>query len=394
MRQSPYSLFWHVDSELAARFLIARHCSLDRNSWLTLGRRKRRDRAKGLILGLSEDHRAEVEADLADINLFEHVESTAWLLHGLKRMGDDKAASCIHDYSGHFDRAMLTLLKAPEAFKLAVKVAHAEVLRGSRWWNDRSDVRTAASVESDELRVKLRDEVRAFFIETDGRGDWCECDRQSFNGHLHYFFLSPSNHSDRRPEFSSRGQLVYRITTAPFSVVFAYDSKDGVLSTCAPGGSPIIRALDSIFGRVVLGQKLDVNAKPPPAFDLTPLLRDGFELRFKREDGVKRVSLRQLRVRMPGSKDIVTLESSNRNEPLAPIRVIDRYFDLQRVQKSRLTPLRAEFVVEFDEAFHGRRRSISFGVGMANRSTLRNTPAHVVAVVDSLLKLWELRVAH
>jgi hypothetical protein len=271
-------------------------------------------------LGLSEGQRSTIDAQSREIfdlccetGFKAIVDEAEWHLGaGSDAMGSFMAVFA--ESPNHYHSAMLVYLDYREYWKGATRFYHADTLP---YWRKRAHMGHAPAAVDDASLQRLAEGIRAYFRETEGRGNNCVVEPFR-RGDLDYFFAYPEDYSKQSVEWVN-GTFDIGPHNPAFEVVFVYSRKDGTLDVNVPGSKKVLEPLQGIFATTILNlDALPPNPKDTRVYELNLLRERDFRFVYDPGSGIERVTIRKLRMSSRlGDRNQNTLEADSDNNPLA-----------------------------------------------------------------------------
>jgi len=299
-------------------------------------------------------------------------------------------AETLGKMAGHYDRAFYAFLEYPRVFDVARRFNHADHLSGKSWRKrcDLPDVDPAIDLES---RERLARAVSAYYRKTQGRGHACQVEHYSRGDQL-YWFAYPEDYAGTSIEYDEADQFERRSQRPAFEVIFVYSSDEKSLDLFVRGSWRIVRDLQEIWGRTVLGVELGEPEKLGVVYQLNALKRREFPLAFHQGDGVQEIHVRKLRLKVmgKGNKRIV-LEANVRDAPEGVYDLLDEVTGPGGISLELVDVTQVGF--QFLFYAEGRRgtQTLNFDVTHPNSCSLKYDPKHEIA--KKYLREWGIDVS-
>lgn len=284
--------------------------------------------------------------------------------------------------AGLYDKAMWALIHHPQAVELAGLIFQVENLS---WWRRRDDLPRQEPDPSPGTLRRLGEELSALLQLEQGRGRNCTVEAFA-RTRTRYYFAYPDDYVQNVVAHDDGGLLTPRTFRRTFSLVFALDPAEGALELYAAKLSPRLKQrVEEIFASVVFGVKISAWVKP--TYDLSGLAARGHSLPTDPQDRIE-VSIRQLRLRLRGSQDLITLHADPGRGPQGIYDLIDEVIDRERVPPAALEVTMTTFCFEFLDAPRGRGRTLTFEVAKPNTCSLRNQRQDRIDLAMKYLRQW------
>lgn len=250
--------------------------------------------------------------------------------------GDDLIAfvKAMSALVNHYERAMTTFLRHHAYWRVATRFFHADNLP---YWRKRKNFPQATAAVDEASIQQLARLVSNYFHHTEGRGKNCVV--ESFRrGQLDYFFAYPEDYSQQSIEWVD-GEFDRRAHNPAFEVVFVYSQKDGSLDLNFRGSHKAIVPLQGMFAQAILKlDELPPDPKDERIYNLEPLLKQGFDFIHDRGAGIKRVTVKKLRLSSRIKRgDRITLEADTSDKPDAVYTLLDQLRNSLPVNRYRVT---------------------------------------------------------
>ncbi len=333
-------------------------------------------RGKAIQVALHDIH------DLSDETGF----GTRSLAEEIQRQLPERAGE-FEAMTGRAERAMWTLVNAPQAFQLARLVADADMKSTGRYWVTTNSLPKKPIDATPELRDALAMRVAAFFQNKELRGRHFCVHAHERAGGAQYFFVRLADYPDAPLVFGPDGKERRGEEWRTFEVVFVHCPADGTLSMYAQGGQPVYEALQRIFCETVLEMKAVRFERKRRTYRLDHLLWPERNLRTATDDRVATVEITSVRLRplgTNGDEDIIL------NVPAGE--------SLDETLRKRLnpveTPLRslrlhgARFRLTFLPEAGKTPKTFTFGVGGPNSCDLKGARDERRIIGERCLRLW------
>lgn len=221
----------------------------------------------------------------------------------------------------HYDRAMTTFLDCHEFWKGATRFHHADTLP---YWRKRKNMGHRPAAVDDESIVQLAALIRNYFHHTEGRGKNCVVEPLR-RGELDYFFAYPEDYSQQSIEWVD-GEFDRRPHNPAFEIIFVYDQKEGSLDLNYRGHHKAIEPLQGMFATAILKlEELPPDPKDERIYDLSPLMKKGFDFVTTPGSGIEDVRVKKLRLSSKIHRgERITLEADSSSNPDAIYDLLER----------------------------------------------------------------------
>ena len=137
----------------------------------------------------------------------------------------------------------------------AHRFCEADRLPVSYWVRRRDRVLGTKPHHDDDARTELADALGSYFRLKEGRGRQCLVEVYRRGTRLHYFAF-PEDYAQASLEYTGTKKLERRAHRPIFQLVFVCDPLSGSLDTFFRGQRKTRLEIETIFSRVVLGNKL------------------------------------------------------------------------------------------------------------------------------------------
>jgi hypothetical protein len=349
------------------------------------------------IGALPPDSRAEVERDFQDAYGLGDEGGVKSILTEADDLGTDLAEH-LSRIDGHEDKALWTLIHAPDAFEAARTWRTVEVLNFRR---HRKDLPKAAPPCGDDVKENLSKALVDFFAK-EARGRFCEVDILVREGVLNsdtgevkggrtLYCAYPEDYATTDIGYDDHGKRKRGTRRTAFEIIFQYFHDEGRLSLYAKGDKKRALALQRIFVDQVLDIEVPFDLRGDRVFELDGLKSPTLTFPTPPEDGVEYVLLKSLRLSIPGEtgKRVTFEASENHNgNSSAPAQSLHAF--LQETLNQEKRPLdqyritHATMQVKFPGK--GHRGSVTFAVTWPDSCSLRDEESHMK--IKQYLKDW------
>jgi hypothetical protein len=296
-------------------------------------------------------------------------------------------ADAFEAMKNHYERAFWTFLNEPGIFDVAACFTEMDSL-GS--WRRRFVGRNLKPAIEQAALEALAKGISAHYAK-EGRGHHCKVDnylRQTPERHC--YFVYPEDYATTDMEVDDKGEFQERPRKATFEIVFVYRPKEGLLEVSASGRKEQVERLLGLFGQIILGLDRLPDEGREPAFDLSGLRNRDFEFKVEVADGIQAVTVRQLRLDLPGAtgRRIILQANASPQKPKALYDLIDAALDKRNVALDSVTVSQAKLRIVFAPRHGQRAKTLTFEISIPDRCTLKDDPYDQVA--KECLRRWKL----
>lgn len=276
-------------------------------------------------------------------------------------------------YSEVFDRAMLLF----------------EVDHMSRW-RKRQDVPRGAARTSVEALSRLADAIGEILMRTEGRGQHCTVEYVRRGDGAQCFLAYPDDFVHTIIMHDEQGNLTPRCIRPTFDIAFAYSQTDGTLELNAKIPTRLKPELEDMFCEVIIGHGTLCPAREA-VYNLN-VLKDGPDrLETDPEDRVTPI-VRRLRLAIPESHEMITLEADRSVGPHSIYRMLGEYLNRERLPLPDLDVASATIGLVLHPTDVRKPGRLTFDISRPDTCTLRNHRADRVALAQKYLKRWGIAV--
>ena len=304
--------------------------------------------------------------------------------HGLNLTADLDAQD------GYVNKAFWTLLEHPNVFDIAQLMNRADHLNG-RYWRKRKNIPKTQPDVSQHALKELADSIAAYYRENQGRGKHCWAEPYLRGGRYHYFFVYPQDYTDTFVGYDDQGQFQRKPQNRAFEVIYNYDPEGGTLDLYVQGGKDLVRDLQKLFGRAILGEELGEEKRDSVPYDLNGLKRRDFSFSTDPADRVKGAKVTAMRLSLLGNpRKRITFESGPKDPKAGIYDFIETALHEQRLPLSMVNVSAAVIQMIFENTNGGRRdeRTLSFRITYPNSCNLKDSPEELLA--KKYLKEWKI----
>lgn len=338
------------------------------------------------FLALPDAVRRDLEIDLYDIHAVAQSEDGPRILVEKAIFSGFDIAKELNQYDSRYDKAMTTLLRHPTVWEAATTLVHVEKL-SQRYWYRRGDLLKQSLDISEAAMDMLKQNVSAFYWQSQGRGQLCRIDHIQRNDSLDYFFVYLSDHAGTDLTWDDDGQWQRVCRRHAFEVVFVFDRAAGVLDVFAHGGTKIVRPLQEIFAESILDVELEPEDETVP-YSVDKLKNPSFNFVTDLEDGIAQVAVRMLKMSprgIPKKKIMVKLPVDGKPEDIYVS--LENDLNGEKLPASLLVVERATISMKLDG--YGRRKALTFDIG-PNSCTLKSEAEPFRLLCEKYLKRWKI----
>jgi hypothetical protein len=350
-----------------------------------------------VIESLKEEHRHRVVDDFERVSqLADDIGQLA--IRGALTDAPDLLDS-ISEIDSHEGRALLALLRRPEAFELALSVAYAERLQYGRSWN-RFSVRESRSPDnSAAARDVLSKEISGLFEAFDGSGRRVSIDMfergmtGSLRGPADQFFqytIYVEKLPESSIEFVENGPARRTIRPAR-EAALCLDCGAGILDVLSDGGKLLRDKIASAFTRIVLGDEAGLQPVRRRDFHLDRLKQPiGFPTDSR--DRIIDVTVTQLSLAALDSKFGRVTIDVGRSSDESIYSASQRWFgDAEPIGRLDWRVVQAKIRIVFDPEEAGRRKKVvTAELRVPNSSNLKNQSWQHQLVSEKYIERWGL----
>jgi hypothetical protein len=326
---------------------------------------------------LPEKQRTDVEAQFRQVNEMACEMGVRVLL--------EEAGSPFHniDLSGafeqmknHYERAFWVFLNHPLVFEIASELAYMD--RIGSWRQRYVGEGLAPAIDAEDLE-NLAAAVSDFY-KKQGRGHHCKVDNYLRDKpERHCYFAYPEDYATTDIGYDEEGAFLHWPRRPAFEVIFVYKPENGLLEVSAKGKKDEIEKLQEIFCRTILGLDglPDIKARH---FDLTQLKDKSFAFVREPQDGVEKVTLKMLRLDLPGIDNRrITLEARPYKEEQPVHTLIEKALNKANVSLESATVAKARLQFKFAPVAGKRGKTLTFEISVPDRCTLKDDPLDQIA---------------
>ena len=305
----------------------------------------------------------------------------------------------IFGMDSHEGRALLTLLRRPDAFEHALSVAYADGLLYGRNWSRFSVGTSRTPDHTAAARVALSREISGLFAAFDGSGrkvsiDIFERTATGSIGSLANLLVQYTVYVEKLPEssleFGEDGPA--RRTFRPArEAALCLDSGAGILDVLSDGGKDLREKIASAFARIILADEVGLQPVRRRDFHLDRLKRPiGFPTDPR--DRIINVAVTQLGLAALGGKSGRVTIDIGRASDEDIYAASERWFgDAEPIGRLDWRVVQAKIRIVFDPEQVGRRQKVvTAELRLPNWSNLKNQTWRHQLVSEKYMERWGL----
>lgn len=342
---------------------------------------------------LPEKTKQEIEHDFRDIFELGTADGIRTIIEEGKFREIDLAAE-LEPHVGFVSKALHVFLSHRRTFEVSGFFDHADNLNGRSWRTRKDMPKKRPDVTQDSL-AQLAEAIKAYFQETQGRGQKCKVETYFRGRRRNYFFAYPQDYVDTFIGYDDAGELRRRPHNPAFEIVFIYDADEGTLELYTPGNRQVKQDLQKLFARTILHEELGEENSATAPFQLNALKQRGFGFRTDPDDGITDVRVREMRLSVVGSPHRrITLDAGPKGGRDDIHQFIEDSIDKQRLPLSMVEVTSAVIQMQFaNTTGRGRpQKTLTFRVSHPDSCSLKaDKPEHLRA--RKCLKLSEIERA-
>lgn len=275
-----------------------------------------------------------------------------------------------------------TFLEHPQVFEVARRFDIADGLT----FEKRGGLPQVEIQRGGEALEYLRTTLSTLYREEQGRGEGCHIDHY-IRGERHYYFCYLEDYAENRPVYEGHVFRIARQKPA-FDVIIIYDPAERALESKIRGGREWRAGVERVFGRAMLGVDLGEPPDRSVTHDLRALMNRDFDFALEPGDGIERVALRRLKLRIMGRENRrITLEVGATADEKAIWDLLDQLVSRDGIAKELLTPIQAGIRAVFRRS-GGQAHARSFMVSYPDSHTLKCDPKD--DILKQCLKRWKI----
>ena len=302
-------------------------------------------------------------------------------------MGNAKDLAVPSD-GGIYSTSIWTWIHYPDVFDRAMLLFEVDQLTR---WRKRKGVSRVAPHTSPAILSRFAGVIGEILQREEGRGRRCTVEHVGRKNGTDFYLAYPDDFVHAVLMHDDQGGLLPRTVRQTFELVFAYTQADGTLELNAKVLSRLKPELEDIFCEIILGQPAVLRGCGA-VYDLN-VLKDGPDrLQTDPEDYLTAV-VRRLRLSIPESREVITLEANRAGDPLSVYRMLSEYLNRERLPLADLEVAAATIGLVFHPTDRRKPGRLTFDVARPDTCTLRNHQADKVALAQKYLKRWGIAVA-
>lgn len=360
---SPRSFFRHAPNVMLMKY-FAKHEVLKEYDFSRVSETKI-DPIYQAWLALPDNRRGEMERDFREID-------TLACEGGIKAIIDEadwhgeNVAEILSEQGGFHQKAFWIFLERPQYWPAASAFCHADSITSSQWNECRTVNRAPVKVDDASIR-DLEKVLSNHFFNKEARGKNCTVEPYR-RGRLDYFFAYPEDYVHSSIEYD--GPKFKRTARHPaFEIIFVYSQDEGKISLYMKGDSETKKTIRALFADMILGLQLDEFVEDVRVYDFSPLQEKNPPFVFSPDSGIESVAVKKLRLKINGTKERITLETSPDNNPNAIYELRDKL--CLSIPLSQMTIIQVGIVVTFiPNPRTGKKRTRSFEISWPNSCSL------------------------
>lgn len=339
-----------------------------------------------------EKVRQRIECEFYDIMKMANEAGVRMIIEeGRDRHHNVDLADRLHEMRSPLAVVFWTFLEHPVVFDVAKRLHHCSTL--SRW-RKRVIVPEVLVDTSREAAQALAERISTYYRTREGRGSVCRVDHYARNEKL-YWFAYPEDYPTGRLVYDKAKRLLFRTQRPAFEVIFVYtEGTEGERSvdTWLRGDDRTFGDLLNVFGDIILGTSLHPGDAPPIVYNLTKLMNRDFRFPSDPEDGIEKVLVDKLRLRvMVAGNRRIHLEADTRADPQGVYDLLDDITAGGRLPRELLQVQWAQISAVFRDPAGGQDKKRRFTITHGDRCSLKHEGED--ALLRKLLKRWEIDVS-
>jgi len=345
------------------------------------------DRVMQAIERLPGGKQTETEADFRAVNEMAFPAGIRAILEEAGAFHKKDWADAFEAMKNHYERAFWTFLNEPTIFHVASYLADMD--RRGDWRHRFVGRNLKPAVEKSDLDALAKGVSSHYSPE--GRGRRCHVENYlRRNPERHCYFVYPEDYGTTDTEFDEKDDFIERARKPTFEIIFFYRPEEGLLEASATGRKDQVEKLREVFGKTILGLGRLPDEKKEPVFNLVGLKNRDFEFTRDRADGIESVTVRQLRLDLPGTngRRVIFRANPSPQKPKALYDLIDAALNKQNVPLESVTVSQAKLCFSFAARPGQRAKTLTFEISIPDCCTLKDDPHDQIA--KKYLRLWEL----
>ncbi|HUU90125.1 MAG TPA: hypothetical protein VM238_02825 [Phycisphaerae bacterium] len=336
---------------------------------------------------LPPEGQATIERDFCAINELAAAAGTQAILEEATTFWKRGWADQFEAMKNHYERAFWTFLNEPRIFGVAGDIAFMD--RIGSWRHRFVGANLTPGVGPSDLKA-LGDGVSSLYVK-EGRGRHCKVDnylRQNLERHC--YFAYPEDYATTDMEFDEEGQFQHRPRKPAFENIFVYRPAEGLLEVHAYGKKEHIEALMEVFCQAILGMEKLPDESKKRVYDLSDLRSRGVSFVTDPADGVESVTVRRLRMDLPGStrRRIILEANASPRSPQAIYDLMDQALNKENIPLGEVTLSQAKLRFTFASRDGRKGKTLTFEISIPDGCTLKDDPQDQVA--KKYLRKWGL----
>lgn len=335
-----------------------------------------------------EDLRRQMDDDFRSIHSMADEGGTQLLIDtGHSQFHNVDFLKIFEQAESHLERSFLAFLSYYDVFEEASFFHYADNLGN---WRTRDQLPEMQKQPDTESRKRFEQDLSEYYRRKEGRGYGCQIDYYK-RENKHYWFAHPEDYAVARLVYTEDHQLSKETQRPAFELIFDYSEQDNILRIYAKCDKATLTDLQKVFGRAILG----VDLGDPPAngviYELDALRERSFQFHLELEDGVETVKVKKLKLKVMGSDQRITLETTAKRDSKEIYNLLDKVLAGGELPRDLLTVASVGLQLVFISNRSKRSKTLSFNVSYPDSCSLKLDPKHELA--KSLLKRWKLDVS-
>ncbi len=326
---------------------------------------------------LPEKQKREVEAEFRQINemacetgVKDLVEEAGSVFHGLDW------SETFGQMKNHYERAFWAFVNHRIIFDIASELAYMDMVGG---WRQRYVGEGLTPAVEQRDKEKLAQTVSAFYKK---QGRWYHCKVENYlreNPERHCYFAYPEDYPTTEMGYDEDGKFHHWPTRRAFEIIFVYRPGNGFVEISAKGKKDEIEKLQEVFGQNILGLDGLPDAESK-RFELSKLKDKNFAFVTEPQDGIERVTIKLLRLDLPGfGNRRITLEASSSDGGQPIHRLTERAINKANLNLDKMTVARARLQIRFAPKDNKKGKTRTFEISIPDRCTLKDDPLDEIA---------------
>lgn len=287
------------------------------------------------------------------------------------------------EVGGPYCMSAWTWLNYPDVFDRAMLLFEVDNL--SRWRKRKDVPRVEARTTPEALR-ELGVAIGDILHREEGRGQHCTVEFVHRGDGADCFLAYTDDFVHTILMHDKAAQLVPRSIRPTFDIVFAYNRVEGTMEINAKLPTRLKTNLEDLFCQIILGETAKSNGRGA-VYNLN-VLKDGTAcLETDPEDNVTPI-IRRLRMAIPESHDMITLEPDRTGGPESIYRMLEECLNREKLPLCELDVASATIGFVFHPIDGRKPGRLTFDVARPDTCTLRNHRPDRVALAQKYLKRW------